>query len=64
LGLVTGLSLSLDRGEELSGETVKTLGKQDQSRQQDKGAAELFVADESNPAICLSKGPGVDRVNA
>ena len=61
--LVTGLSLLLDGGEELSGETVKTSRNQDQSRQPDKGAAKLFVADESHPAIYLSKGPGVDRVN-
>jgi len=63
LRLVTGLSLLLDGGKELSGETVKTSGNQDQSRQPDKGAAKLFVADESDPAIYLSKRPGVDRVN-
>ena len=61
--LVTGLSLLLDGGKELSGETVKTSRNQDQSRQPDKGAAKLFVADESHPAIYLLKGPGVDRVN-
>ena len=63
MGLVTGFSLLLDGVKELSGEAVKTLGNQDQSRQPEKGTAELFVADESHPVIGLSKDPAVDRVN-
>ena len=42
---------------------VKTLGNQDQPRQPDEGAAELFVAGKYHLALSLSKGPGVDRVN-